>query len=122
MPCSLFPHPPRLEPDVPLLGHPAQHFPISLRLCSVAWCTHGLEVIHAISLRWVFERSARFDMVNLYLAGMEWLAWAKTCGALDGTARAFEQYHFFSHVIPSEIFFPLERLVCEEVFPTFHPI
>src|SRR5215475_11919212 len=45
-----------------LSPHPAQYFQISLRLCSVAWCTYGLEVIHAISLLWVFEPIAWYDV------------------------------------------------------------
>ena len=31
-----FPHPPRLEPDLRLSPHPAQHFQVYLSLCSVA--------------------------------------------------------------------------------------
>src|SRR5262249_25464414 len=48
------PQAPRLEPDVRLSPHPAQHFQIGLRLCSVAWGAYGLEVAHAISLCGVF--------------------------------------------------------------------
>src|SRR5215831_7561091 len=46
-----FPHAPRLEPDVRLSPHTAQHSQIRLGLRSVAWCAYRLKVIHAISLR-----------------------------------------------------------------------
>ncbi len=39
---GMFPHPPRLEPDLRLSSHPAQHFQISLGLCSVTIGTEYL--------------------------------------------------------------------------------
>ena len=60
-----FPQPPRLEPDLRLSPHPAQHFQINLCLCSVAWCAYRLEVIHAVSLRWVFEPCAWYSMTRV---------------------------------------------------------
>ena len=91
-----FPHPPRLEPCLRLSPHTAQHFQISLGLCSVAWSTDGLEVVHAISLLKGFELCAKYDVIHLYFAGMEWLSLAETIWALDCTYRSFEEHHFFS--------------------------
>ena len=71
MPDGLFPHPPRLEPDVPLSGHPAQHFQISLGLSSVAIDAEYLLIFQAVCLPWVFEPYAGYDVVNVYLVGVK---------------------------------------------------
>src|SRR5712692_8689392 len=65
-----FPHPPRLEPDLRLSSHPAQHFPISLGLCSVAVGTEDLEVFQAVCIRRFFEFRTRYDVIHLYLIWM----------------------------------------------------
>src|SRR5262249_13137317 len=54
-----FPQAPRLEPDLRLSPHPAQHFQIRLGLRSVAWSTYELEVVHAICLFRIFELGPR---------------------------------------------------------------
>src|SRR5262245_36088897 len=73
-PVGTSPQAPRLEPDLRLSPRPARHLQISLGLSSVAWCAYRLEVAHAISLRWVLELPAWYDVIHFYLAGMEWFS------------------------------------------------
>src|SRR5215831_9399863 len=91
----LFPHPPRLEPDLRLSPHPAQHFQISLCLSSVACCAYWLEVLHAITFHCVFEPCAWFgSMIYFDLALVEFCSTYVACGAL-------EENDFFSYVTPT---------------------
>jgi len=70
-----------------------------------------LEALHAISLRGVFEPSARYDVVDFYLAGMEGCPTCMACGA-------FEEKDFFSQIAPPSPVFVAEpeTFIPEEFF------
>src|SRR5262245_39774119 len=96
-PVGTSPQAPRLEPDLRLSPRPARHLQISLGLSSVAWCAYRLEVAHAISLRWVLELPAWYDVIHFYLAGMEWFSFAfANIWQIECTDRTFEENCFVS--------------------------
>ena len=59
-----FPHPPRLEPDLRLSPHPAQHFQISLGLCSVAFSAEELLGYQLVCLCWGLELFAGYNVIH----------------------------------------------------------
>src|SRR5215471_8355324 len=76
-----------------LSPHTAQHFQISLGLCSVTFGAKDLHVLHAICILWVFEPCTHLDMINLYFPWVERVL--ASC-----TDRAIPQQYFLSEIYP----------------------
>src|SRR6266446_8727992 len=89
----MFPHTPRLEPDLPLSGHPAQHLPLDLSLFSVTEGAEHFHIAQLICIPGVFERCSALNMIHLHLARMEVYSTYHACGP-------FEFDNFFSQVHP----------------------
>jgi hypothetical protein len=89
-----FQHPPRLEPDLRLSPHPAQHPEIVLSLCSVTIGADNLDIAYAVCILGIFEPGAGYDVITMHLAGMEWDSLALTIGAIDCAHGPFERDGF----------------------------
>src|SRR5713101_1703280 len=89
-----FQHPPRLEPDLRLSPHPAQHPEIVLSLCSVTIGADNLDIAYAVCILGIFEPGAGYDVITMNLAGMEWDSLALTIGAIDCAHGPFERDGF----------------------------
>src|SRR2546429_146028 len=89
-----FRHPPRLEPDLRLSPHPAQHPEILLGLCSVTIGADNLYIAYTVCILGIFEPGAGYDVITIHLAGMEWDSLALAIGAIDCTNGPFERDGF----------------------------
>src|SRR2546428_12468065 len=89
-----FRHPPRLEPDLRLSPHPAQHPEIILGLCSVTISADNLDIAYAVCILGIFEPGAGYDVITMHLAGMERDSLALAIGAIDCAHGPFERDGF----------------------------
>src|SRR5262249_3669785 len=89
---------PRLEPCLRLSPHTAQHLQIVLSFCSVTIGAEYLKILDTICILGIFEPDARFDVIHMDLAGMEWGASTFTVGAIHRTNSALVGKDFLPQI------------------------
>src|SRR2546428_13131350 len=96
---------PRLEPDVRLSPHPAQHPEIVLSLCSVTIGADNLAIAYVVCILGIFEPGAGYDVITMNLSGMARDSLTIAIGAIACAPGPFERDGFIPIVHPSLIGF-----------------